>query len=91
MVNGKVGSKVRGDSVADDAQQVSRAREGSGPGLAGLGAHGGLSGSAELSKLTTKDLDALAPNNPLMLALSSSEGIVNTQMLERAFAAGPAA
>jgi predicted amidohydrolase YtcJ len=43
---------------------------------------------AELSKLTAKDLDALAPANPLMLSLSSSEGIVNTSMLERAFGAG---
>ena len=28
------------------------------------------------------------PNNPLMLSLSSSEGIVNTLMLEKAFVAG---
>jgi hypothetical protein len=43
---------------------------------------------AELSKLTAKDLDAIAPKNPLSLALSSSEGVVNTLMLNRAFAAG---
>src|SRR5918996_3170652 len=42
----------------------------------------------ELSKLTARDLDAIAPKNPLSLALSSSEGVVNTLMLNRAFAAG---
>src|SRR5262245_53361027 len=39
-------------------------------------------------KLTIKDADALAPNNPLMMSFSSSEGLVNSAMLERAFAAG---
>ena len=43
---------------------------------------------SDLSKLTARDLDKLAPNNPLMLSLSSSEGIVNTLMLEKAFVAG---
>jgi predicted amidohydrolase YtcJ len=42
----------------------------------------------DLAKLSIKDADALAPKNPLMLAFSSSEGLVNTLMLERAFAAG---
>jgi hypothetical protein len=42
---------------------------------------------SDLSKLTARDLDKLAPNNPLMLSLTSSEGIVNTLMLEKPFAA----
>ena len=42
----------------------------------------------QFAKLTAKDLDALAPRNPLMLCFSGSEGAVNTAMLERAFAAG---
>lgn len=41
----------------------------------------------DLAKLTAKDLDALAPRNPLMLALTT-DSVVNTAMLERAFAAG---
>src|SRR6185436_15426349 len=87
MVNGKVGVKVRGESVADMLKQVSA--------LVREAASGSLvwvrmadEWVAELSKLTARDLDALAPANPLMLALSSSEGIVNTAMLERAFTAG---
>src|SRR6185312_11180406 len=43
---------------------------------------------SELSKLTAKDLDAIAPNNPLSLSLSSSEGVANNLMLNRAFGAG---
>jgi predicted amidohydrolase YtcJ len=43
---------------------------------------------AELSKLTAKDLDKLAPNNLLMLSLSSSEGVVNTAMLKLALTSG---
>ena len=41
----------------------------------------------DLAKLTAADLDALAPNNPLMLCLTT-DSVVNTRMLERAFAAG---
>jgi len=41
----------------------------------------------DLAKLTTRELDALAPNNPLMLCLTT-DSVVNTLMLERAFAAG---
>lgn len=41
----------------------------------------------DLARLTARDLDALAPNNPLMLCLTT-DSVVNTQMLERAFAAG---
>jgi predicted amidohydrolase YtcJ len=41
----------------------------------------------DLSTLTARDLDALAPNNPLFLALTT-DSVVNTQMLELAFEAG---
>jgi predicted amidohydrolase YtcJ len=41
----------------------------------------------DLAKLTTRELDALAPDNPLMLCLTT-DSVVNTLMLERAFAAG---
>jgi len=87
MVNGKVGSKVRGDSVAELLKQVSALVKEAAPGSP-VWVRMADEWVAELSKLTTKELDALAPNNPLMLALSSSEGIVNSQMLDRAFAAG---
>jgi len=87
MVNGKIGAKVRGDSVADMLRQVGglvRQAERGSPVWVRMADEW----VAELSKLTAKDLDAIAPASPLMLALSSSEGIVNTSMLERAFAAG---
>jgi predicted amidohydrolase YtcJ len=87
MVNGKIGTKVRDDSVPAMLRQVS--------GLVAQAAPGSPvfvrmadEWVSELSKLTTKDLDAIAPNNPLSLALSSSEGVVNTLMLNRAFTAG---
>src|SRR5262245_46031348 len=87
MVNGKVGAKVRGDSVADMLKQVSALVAQAAPGSP-VWVRMADEWVAELSKLTATDLDALAPKNPLMLALSSSEGIVNTAMLDRAFAAG---
>src|SRR6266511_3411416 len=87
MVNGKVGAKVRGDSVADMLKQVGGLVSQAAPGSP-VWVRMADEWVAELSKLTARDLDALAPANPLMLALSSSEGIVNSAMLERAFAAG---
>jgi predicted amidohydrolase YtcJ len=87
MVNGVVGTKVRDDSVAGMLRQVSalvaKANAGS-----PVWVRMADEWQHQLSKLTAKDLDALAPNNPLSLALSSSEGVVNTLMLNRAFAAG---
>jgi len=87
MVNGVVGTKVRDDSVAGMLRQVqalvAKANAGS-----PVWVRMADEWQHELSKLTAKDLDALAPNNPLSLALSSSEGVVNTLMLNRAFAAG---
>ncbi len=87
MVNGKVGVKVRDDSVAGMLKMVStlvsQARPGS-PVFVRMADEW----VADLSKLTTKDLDKLAPNNPLALSLSSSEGVVNSAMLEKAFEAG---
>ena len=87
MVNGKVGAKVRGDSVAEMLKQVGALVREAAPGSP-VFVRMADEWVAELSKLTARDLDTLAPSNPLMLSLSSSEGIVNTSMLDRAFAAG---
>jgi hypothetical protein len=87
MVNGKVGQKVRGDSVAQLMDQVKTLVAQAAPGSP-VWVRMADEWVAELAKLTRKDLDALAPNNPLMLSLSSSESVVNTAMLEKAFAAG---
>jgi predicted amidohydrolase YtcJ len=87
MVNGKVGVKVRGDSVAEMLRQVSAHVKEAAPGSQ-VFVRMADEWIAELSKLTAKDLDALAPANPLMLSFSSSEGLVNTLMLNRGFAAG---
>lgn len=87
MVNGTVGTRVRGDSVADMLRQVTALVREAAPGSP-VWVRMADEWVAELSKLTATDLDRLAPSNPLMLSLSSSEGVVNTQMLDRAFAAG---
>jgi predicted amidohydrolase YtcJ len=87
MVNGVVGTKVRDDSVPAMLRQVSALVAKAAPGSP-VWVRMADEWIAQLSKLTAKDLDAIAPNNPLSLALSSSEGIVNTLMLNRAFAAG---
>jgi predicted amidohydrolase YtcJ len=86
QVNGRIGSTVRADSVAAMLDQVK-----------GLVAQAALGSPVyvrladeflnELTKLTARDLDALAPNNPLFLALTT-DSVVNTAMLEHAFAAG---
>jgi hypothetical protein len=87
MVNGVVGSRVRDQSVAAMLKQVSALVATAAPGSP-IWVRMADEWIRDLSKLTAKDLDALAPNNPLSLSLSSSEGVVNTQMLNRAFAAG---
>ena len=87
MVNGVVGTKVRDDSVAGMLRQVSALVAKANPGSP-VWVRMADEWIGQLSKLTAKDLDAIAPNNPLSLALSSSEGVVNTLMLNRAFAAG---
>jgi predicted amidohydrolase YtcJ len=87
MVNGKVGKKVRGKDVPDMLAQVSKLVAQAKPGSS-VYVRMADEFVTDLSKLTAKDLDKLAPNNPLMLSLSSSEGVVNTLMLEKAFAAG---
>ncbi len=87
MVNGKIGTKVRDDSVAAMLRQVTALVRQAAPGSP-VWVRMADEWTAELSKLTAKDLDVIAPNNPLSLALSSSEGVVNTLMLNRAFTAG---
>lgn len=87
MVNGKVGVKVRGESVTEMMKMVAALAAQAAPDSP-VFVRMADEWIAELSKLTAKQLDAVAPKNPLMLSLSSSEGIVNTAMLDRAFAAG---
>jgi hypothetical protein len=87
MVNGKIGTKVRDDSVPAMLKQVSALVAQAAPGSP-VFVRMADEWVTELSKLTARDLDAIAPNNPLSLALSSSEGVVNTIMLNRAFTAG---
>ncbi|HEX8029619.1 MAG TPA: amidohydrolase family protein [Vicinamibacterales bacterium] len=87
MVNGKIGTKVRGESVGEMLRQVVNLVQTATPGSP-VFVRMADEWVAELSKLTARRLDEIAPNNPLMLSLSSSEGIVNTAMLNRAFAAG---
>lgn len=87
MVNGKVGQKVRGDSMAQMLDQVRALVREASPGSP-VFVRMADEWVNELVKLTRKDADALAPNNPLMLSFSSAESVVNTSMLEKAFAAG---
>jgi len=87
MVNGKVGTKVRGDSVAAMLKDVSALVAQAAPGSP-VWVRMADEWINDLAKLTVKDVDALAPKNPLMLSFSSSEGLVNSLMLERAFVAG---
>lgn len=87
MVNGKVGVKVRAESVTEMMKMVAALVAQAAPGSP-VFVRMADEWVAELSKLTAVQLDAIAPANPLMLSLSSSEGIVNTAMLEKAFAAG---
>ncbi len=86
MVNGKVRPIVRADTVPAMMEQVRDLVRQAAPGspiyirLADEFLN-------DLSKLTARDLDALAPENPLFLALTT-DSVVNTRMLERAFANG---
>jgi len=87
MVNGVVGKKVRGKNVPEMLEQVRKLVQQAKPG-SNVYVRMADEFVSDLSKLTAKDLDKLAPANPLMLSLSSSEGVVNTLMLDKAFAAG---
>lgn len=87
MVNGKVGPQVRGGSVAEMLAKVRALVAQAAPGTP-VFVRMADEWINELAKLTLADADKLAPANPLLLSFSSSEGLVNTLMLERAFAAG---
>jgi len=86
MVNGRVRPIVRADSVPAMLEQVRALLKEAEPGSP-VYARMADEFLNDLSKLTSADLDTLAPNNPLMLALTT-DSVVNTAMLERAFAAG---
>ena len=66
MVNGKIGTKVRGESVPAMLKKVSALVAQAAPGSP-VFVRMADEWINDLSKLTAKDLDALAPNNPLML------------------------
>jgi predicted amidohydrolase YtcJ len=87
MVNGKIGTTVRAANVSEMLDQVRALVATAAPGTP-VFVRMADEFVNDLAKLTLEDADALAPRNPLMLAFSSSEGLVNTPMLERAFAAG---
>jgi len=87
MVNGRIGQRARGDSVASLLQQVRDLVATAAPGSP-VFVRMADEWINDLSKLTRRDADALAPANPLMLSFSSSEGLVNSAMLEAAFQAG---
>ncbi|HVL69699.1 MAG TPA: amidohydrolase family protein [Vicinamibacterales bacterium] len=87
MVNGRIGKKVSGDSVAEMLRQVEALVATAAPGTP-VFVRMADEWINDLAKLTLRDADAVAPANPLMLAYSSSEGLVNSLMLQRAFAAG---
>ena len=86
QVNGKVLPIVRGESVAAMLQTVRTLVMQATPGSP---VYVRLADEFlnDLAKLTAKDIDPLSPNNPLMLCLTT-DSVVNTRMLERAFAAG---
>ncbi len=87
MVNGKVGARVSGASVAEMLAKVRALVAQAQPGTP-VFVRMADEWINDLAKLTIADADKLAPANPLMLSFSSSEGLVNSLMLERAFAAG---
>ena len=85
-MNGKVLPMVRGASVPAMLEQVKALIAQAAPGSP-VYVRMADEFLNDLSKLTARELDALAPNNPLMLCLTT-DSVVNTAMLERAFAAG---
>jgi hypothetical protein len=87
MINGKVGQQVNGTSVPEMLDKVRALLRDAAPGSPAY-IRLGDEWIDQVSKLTIKDADALAPRNPLMLSFSSSECVVNTAMLNLAFAAG---
>src|SRR5262245_10342291 len=87
MVNGKVGSKITGSSVPEMLDKVRALLKEARPGSPAFFRMADEFVN-DFAKLTIKDADALAPNNPRMMACSSSEGLVNAAMLQRALAAG---
>ncbi|HVL69700.1 MAG TPA: amidohydrolase family protein [Vicinamibacterales bacterium] len=86
MVNGRIRPAVRADSVPAMLEEVRRLVEEAEPGSP-VYVRMADEFLNDLSKLTAAELDAIAPANPLMLALTT-DSVVNTRMLERAFAAG---
>ncbi len=86
MINGKIGQQVRAASVPAMLEQVRVLVRQAAPGSP-VFIRMADEFLKDLATLTAADLDLLAPDNPLMLALTT-DSVVNTRMLELAFAAG---
>jgi predicted amidohydrolase YtcJ len=86
MVNGRIGAQVRAASVPAMLDQVRALVREATPGSS-VFIRMADEFLEDLATLTAADLDAIAPDNPLMLALTT-DSVVNTRMLEMAFAAG---
>jgi len=86
QVNGKILPMVRAASVAAMLEQVKALVAQATPGSP-VYVRMADEFLNDLAKLTARDLDIIAPKNPLMLCLTT-DSVVNTSMLERAFAAG---
>ena len=86
MINGKIGQQVRAASVPAMLEQVRVLVRTATPGSL-VFIRMADEYLRDLATLTAADLDILAPDNPLMLALTT-DSVVNTTMLEMAFAAG---
>jgi predicted amidohydrolase YtcJ len=82
--NGKVVGKSREEMLGKIKTLVAEARPGT-PVFVRLQEQ---ASKMFMSSITVKELDAIAPGNPLVLNMTSSEGLANTAMLEKAFASG---
>ncbi len=81
---GKVVGKSREEMIAKIKALVAQAR----PGTPVFVRMQEQASKMYMSGVTAKDLDAIAPANPLVLNMTSSEGLTNTAMLDKAFASG---
>jgi len=86
LIDGRIGPQVRAASVPAMLEQVRALVLTAAPGSP-VFIRMADEFLKDLASLTAADLDLLAPDNPLMLALTT-DSVVNTRMLEMAFAAG---
>jgi predicted amidohydrolase YtcJ len=87
QINGVIGPRVRGESVAEILDTTRKLLATATPDTM-VFIKWPDEWINDLSKLTQKDADALAPNNPAVFFLGGSECLVNAKMLEIALANG---